>query len=123
LNCKVKKLFGKVIFFPPNFLLLRKISLFPNKKKKSREKSRLGNFLTGLKNNQKQFYSFLVLGKIKIYFAKKFFKLAKKVRQKKKWENLFCSVNFFPAKFFSCSERFPFSKIPEKILVGKKLTE
>jgi hypothetical protein len=35
----------------------------------------------------------------------------------------FCSVNFFPAKIFSCSERFPFSKIPKKILAGKKLTE
>jgi hypothetical protein len=30
---------------------------------------------------------------------------------------------FFPAKIFFCSERFPFSKIPEKILAGKKLTE
>ncbi len=35
----------------------------------------------------------------------------------------FLLSEFFPAKIFSCSERFPFSKIPEKILSGKKLTE
>jgi hypothetical protein len=35
----------------------------------------------------------------------------------------FLLSEFFPAKIFSCSERFPFSKIPEKILAGKKLTE
>jgi hypothetical protein len=31
-------------------------------------------------------------------------------------------MNFFPPNFF-CSERFPFSKIHEKILAEKKLTE
>jgi hypothetical protein len=35
----------------------------------------------------------------------------------------FLLSDFFPAKIFSCSERFLFSKIPEKILAGKKLTE
>jgi hypothetical protein len=35
----------------------------------------------------------------------------------------FLLSEFFPTKIFSCSERFPFSKIPEKILAGKKLTE
>ncbi len=38
-------------------------------------------------------------------------------------EKTFLLSEFFPAKIFSCSERFPFSKIPEKILAGKKLTE
>jgi hypothetical protein len=38
-------------------------------------------------------------------------------------KKLFCSVNFFPAKNFFCSERFPFAKIQEKILAGKKSTE
>ncbi len=31
---KLKNLFAKLIFFPPNFFLLRKISLFQNSKKK-----------------------------------------------------------------------------------------
>jgi hypothetical protein len=35
----------------------------------------------------------------------------------------FLLSEFFPAKIFSCSERFPFSKKTEKILAGKKLTE
>ncbi len=34
-------------------------------------------------------------------------------------EKTFLLSEFFPAKIFSCSERFPFSKIPEKILAGK----
>jgi hypothetical protein len=38
-------------------------------------------------------------------------------------EKTFLLSEFFPAKFFFCSERFPFSKITEKILAGKKLTE
>jgi hypothetical protein len=27
---------------------------------------------------------------------------------------------FFPPNFFFCSERFPFSKTPKKVLAGKK---
>jgi hypothetical protein len=50
---KLKNFFAKLIFFPPNFFLLRKASLFQNTKK----------VLAGKKNN----------------FAKKFFNLAKKV--------------------------------------------
>ncbi len=35
-------------------------------------------------------------------------------------EKTFLLSEFFSAKIFSFSERFPFSKIPEKILAGKK---
>jgi hypothetical protein len=39
---KLKNFFAKLIFFPPNFFLLRKISLFQNTKKKFwREKNQL----------------------------------------------------------------------------------
>jgi hypothetical protein len=38
-------------------------------------------------------------------------------------EKTFLLSEFFPAKIFFCSERFPFSKVPEKILAGKKFTE
>ncbi len=40
-----------------------------------------------------------------------------------KTEKPFLLSEFFPAKIFSCSERFPFSKIPEKNFGGKKFTE
>jgi hypothetical protein len=33
----------------------------------------------------------------------------------------FLLSEFFPAKTFSCSERFSFSKIPEKNFGGKKI--
>ncbi len=51
---KLKNFFAKLIFFPPNFFLLKKISLFQNTKKKK-------------------------FGGKKINLAKKFFNLAKKV--------------------------------------------
>jgi hypothetical protein len=38
-------------------------------------------------------------------------------------DNLFCSVNFFPAKILICLEGFSFSKKPKKKIGGKKLTK
>ncbi len=34
---------------------------------------------------------------------------------------VFAKLSFFPPNFFFCSERFPFSKIPKKVLAGKKI--
>jgi hypothetical protein len=41
----------------------------------------------------------------------------------KNGKTFFAQLIFFPPNFFFCLERFPFSKIAEKILAGKKLTE